>query len=64
MEYANKYVKEMVQEMGYKKTSIDIGVSETSVRNWLNKGTEMNIYNRTRVEDAYKLFKGAEYWKT
>ena len=61
MEYANKYVKEMVQEMGYKQTAIDIGVSETSVKNWINKDTEMNIFSRTRVEDAYKLFKGVDY---
>ena len=61
MEHANKYVKEMVQEMGYKQTATDIGVSETSVRNWLNKNIEMNIYSRTRVENAYKLFKGADY---
>ena len=62
MEYIRNYVKEMVQEMGYKQTAIDIGVSETSVRNWINKNTEMNIYSRTRAEDAYKLFKGAKYY--
>lgn len=62
MEYIKKYVKEMVQEMGYKQTAIDIGVSQTSVRNWLNKDIEINIYNCARVEDAYKLFKGDKYY--
>ena len=61
MEYIKLMVKEMVQEMGYKQTAIDIGVSITSVKNWINKDTEINIYSRTRVEDAYKLFKGVEY---
>ena len=61
MEYLKKYVKEMVQQMGFKQTAIDIGVSETSVRNWINKDIEMNIYSCDLVEDAYKLFKGADY---
>ena len=58
MECIRNYVKEMVQEQGFKQTAIDIGVSQILVRNWLNKDTEMNIYSRTRAEEAYKLFKG------
>ena len=61
MEYLKKYIKEMVQKQGYKQTAIDIGVSQTSVRNWINKDTEMNIYSRTRAEEAYILFKGVDY---
>ena len=61
MEYIRNYIKEMVQKQGYKQTAIDIGVSQTSVRNWINKDTEMNIYSRTRAEEAYILFKGVDY---
>ena len=60
MEYIRNYVKGMVQELGYKQTAIDIGVSQSSIKNWINKNTEMNIFSRARIEDAYKLFKGSE----
>ena len=61
MKYIESMVREMVKSLGYKQTATDIGVSETSVRNWLKKDIEINIHSRTRVEDAYKLFKGADY---
>ena len=61
MKYIEAMVREMVKSLGYKQTAIDIGVSETSVRNWLKKDIEINIHSCKCVEDAYKLFKGADY---
>ncbi|NKQ38519.1 MAG: hypothetical protein HF967_03430 [Methanosarcinales archaeon] len=61
MRYIESMVREMVKSLGYKQTAIDIGVSETAVRNWLKKDIEINIHSCKRVEDAYKLFKGADY---
>ena len=57
MIYAKRMVREMVQKIGYKQTAINIGVSETSVRNWLNKDVKISIYSLDLIEDAYELFK-------
>ena len=56
MIYAKVMVKEMIKELGFKQTAKNIGVSETSVRNWLNKNTKISIYSIDLIEDAYKLF--------
>ena len=58
MIYAKVMVREMVKELGYKQTARNVGVSITSIKNWLNKNTNISLYSLDLIEDAYELFKG------
>jgi len=57
MIYAKVMVREMIKELGFKQVAKNIGVSETSVRNWINKDTNISIYSLDLIEDAHELYK-------